>query len=430
MSSISQFVLYYKDMPLHKKLLSTYAVGLLLAIGIFLLATCTGKRKDTAIAEPVVNLVGENNMLVGSANCRSCHQEIYDSYLHTAHKATAAPATPETVKGSFQEGHNTYLFGKQDSVVMRATDSGLYQINYVGGKIQHAYPFGIVVGSGTKGQSYLYWRDNYLFQMAISYYASSNSWSNSPNFPRFRAHFDRPIHSECMGCHGSFTDLDFNAGSLLEAYNPKTLVMGVNCERCHGPGGNHVEKYTKDPKAKGDPLLLNAAKLSRIQQLDACGVCHSSIKKTMNPIVSFRTGDTLTMIPMENLDSTGRIDVHGNQYGLLKRSKCFTASTTMTCSTCHDPHKAERGKEALFSQRCMACHTDKNTDFAKMAPSMAVDQVKQKCITCHMPNQESKTLTVRQDQTRSTTPAIMRSHLIRVYPDTLPSISALISKRN
>ena len=113
---------------------------------------------------------------------------------------------------------------------------------------------------------------------------------------------------------------------------------------------------------------------------------------------------------------------------MLKRSKCFKASVTMTCTTCHDPHKAERGSEALFSQRCMACHTDKNTDFAKMIPSMPVDQIKQKCITCHMPNQESKTLNVRLEQTQSRTPAVMRAHLIRVYPDTIPSISVLYKK--
>jgi hypothetical protein len=412
-------------MPFYKKQLSTHAVGLLLVLCIFLLSTCTGRRKETPVAEPVVNLVTEKNMLVGSTACRSCHQEIYDSYLRTAHKATSSPANLQTVKGSFLAGHNKYLFGKQDSVVMRSTDSGLYQFNYAGGELRYAVPFGIVVGSGTKGQSYLYWRDNHLFQMAISYYTSANSWSNSPGFPRYQANFERPIHSECMGCHGSFTDVDFNSGTMLEAYNPKTLVMGVNCERCHGPGGNHVEMFTRDPKAKGDPLLVNAARLSRLQQLDACGVCHASIYKTMNPVVSFRTGDTLAMVPMENLDSTGHIDVHGNQYGLLKRSKCFTASATMTCSTCHDPHRAERGNEALFSQRCMACHTEKNTNFAKMVPAMAVDQVKQKCITCHMPKQESKVLNVRLDQNQSRTPAVMRSHLIRVYPDTLPSISAL-----
>jgi mono/diheme cytochrome c family protein len=189
-----------------------------------------------------------------------------------------------------------------------------------------------------------------------------------------------------------------------------------------------VEKFSRDARAGGDRLLVNAARLSRLQQLDACGVCHASIYKTLNPMVSFRTGDTLAMVPMENLDTTGKIDVHGNQYGLLKRSKCFTASATMTCSSCHDPHKNERGNEALFSQRCMSCHTDKNTDFAKMAPGMAIEQVKQKCITCHMPNQESKVLNVRLDQNGQRTPAVMRSHLIRVYPDTIPSIAALYLK--
>jgi len=425
---LTYILLYYKSMPLYKKVLSTRVIALLLALCVFLLSTCVGGRKETPVAEPRVNLTAENNVLVGSVACRKCHQEIYDNYVNTAHKATSAPANLQTVKGSFLAGQNTYLFGKQDSVVMRSTDSGLYQFNYVGGELRYAFPFGIVVGSGSKGQSYLYWRENHLFQLAISYYSSAHSWSNSPGFNRYNANFNRPIHSECMGCHGSFTDVDFNSGFLLEAYNPKTMVMGVNCERCHGPGGNHVEMFTRNPNAKGDPQVVNAAKLSRLKQLDACGVCHASIYKTMTPIVSFRTGDTLSMVSMENLDTTGRIDVHGNQYGMLKRSKCFIASNTLTCSTCHDPHKAERGNEAMFSQRCMTCHTDKNTNFAKMIPAMPVDQIKQKCITCHMPNQESKVLNVRLEQNQSRTPAVMRSHLIRVYPDTVTSISVLYRK--
>lgn len=415
-------------MLLLKRALSIRTIPLFLVLGIVLLSTCIGEHRETPVAEPVVNLLSEKNMLVGSVACRKCHQEIYDNYLNTAHKATSAPASIQSIKGSFLSGKNAYLFGNQDSVVMRNTDSGLYQFNYVGGELRYAYPFGITVGSGTKGQSFLFWRDNHLFQMAVSYYANTDSWANSPGFPRHKAHFDRPIHSECMGCHGSFSDVDYTSGFLLEAYNPKIMIMGVNCERCHGPGGNHVEKFSSSPNAKGDPLLINAAKLTRLQQLDACGVCHASIYKTLNPTVSFRTGDTLAMVPMENLDSSGRIDVHGNQYGMLKRSKCFTASATMTCSTCHDPHKTERGNEILFSQRCMACHTEKNTDFAKMNPSIPVDQIKKKCITCHMPKQESQVLNVRLEQDKPQTPAIMRSHLIRIYPDTNSSITLLYNK--
>jgi hypothetical protein len=78
----------------------------------------------------------------------------------------------------------------------------------------------------------------------------------------------------------------------------------------------------------------------------------------------------------------------------------------------------------------MACHTEKNTDFAKMNPSIPVDQIKKKCITCHMPKQESQVLNVRLEQDKPQTPAIMRSHLIRVYPDTISSITLLYNKGN
>ena len=48
----------------------------------------------------------------GAASCKSCHKEIYESFIHTAHYLTSRPASKEFIKGSFDSGRNTYAYNK------------------------------------------------------------------------------------------------------------------------------------------------------------------------------------------------------------------------------------------------------------------------------------------------------------------------------
>ena len=107
------------------------------------------------------------------------------------------------------------------------------------------------------------------------------------------------------------------------------------------------------------------------------------------------------------------MDVHGNQYGVLSASKCFQLSKTMTCITCHDPHKNETGNTALFSQRCMSCHTNQH----KTIEGLSDDVLKNNCIDCHMPLQESTSISFLLQNKTQPVNAVMRTHYITVYND-------------
>ncbi len=82
-------------------------------------------------------------------------------------------------------------------------DSSFYQVNYHFGTEKTARRIDIIVGSGIMGQSYLYWMQNRLFQLPVSYFGAANKWSNSPGFPN-EAIFDRFITSRCLECHSTF----------------------------------------------------------------------------------------------------------------------------------------------------------------------------------------------------------------------------------
>ena len=174
--------------------------------------------------------------------------------------------------------------------------------------------------------------------------------------------------------------------------------------------------------------IINAASLSQRQQLDACAVCHSSGQKDLNLGLLFHTGDTLVHSVKNALDTTVKLDVHGNQYGLLVATKCFRVSGTITCSSCHNTHQQERGNTALFSKRCMNCHSIEKNTFCKMAPKLDNAVLINNCIDCHMPAKESHTLNVKVEDETKHKPAVIRTHFITVYPEETKKFIQLLQR--
>ena len=95
-------------------------------------------------------------------------------------------------------------------------------------------------------------------------------------------------------------------------------------------------------------------------------------------------------------------------------SKCFKMSE-MTCTSCHNVHQNEKGKVAVISQRCLNCHGDGHVT-CKMKKELGV-LINQNCIDCHMPKQTSRSITVLLQGSEIPAAAVMRTHLIKIYPD-------------
>ena len=147
------------------------------------------------------------NAYAGSEACFKCHGNIYNSYLHTAHYLASIPGNQNTIHGSFAEGSNVFNVNDSQKVVMEKLDNGLFQTYYLHGKIKERYRFDIVFG-GIKGESYLYWKGNELYQLPLSYFSRQHQWSTSPgygyNFLDYPS--SRSIKNQCMECHTSYID--------------------------------------------------------------------------------------------------------------------------------------------------------------------------------------------------------------------------------
>jgi len=393
---------------------------------IFIFSQCLTSNKKT---DP------RGEAFAGSSTCIKCHQDVYDNYLHTAHFSTTRLADIHSIGGSFAHGANEYSFNKDMKVVMEKRGDGLYQVSYLKGKQVESERFDITFGS-IKAESYLSWRGNALYQLPMSYFYALNSWTNSPGYDSVSADFSRMIGTRCFECHSSnIQELPMQTQSLTRVveYDKNSLILGIDCERCHGPAANHVNYQLDNPDDKKGKYITTYASLTRAQKMDMCAVCHSGNKdRLIRNIFAFKSGDTLanfkeTVLYQQAVD-TAKLDVHGNQNQLLASSKCFLNSN-MDCATCHDVHVNNRQNLAIYSQKCISCHSTANHNFCPMAASIG-GMIKSNCIDCHMPARPSNIIAVETAGKGKISPYMVRTHHIAVYADATQAVLSMLKKNN
>ena len=357
-------------------------------------------------------------MYAGSTTCLKCHKDIYNDFLHTAHFQTTGQVNDQNISGSFKPGTNTFYFSKDSKVVMEKRDSGFYQVAYQNGKVINSQRFDIKFG-GVKAESYLYWKGDQLYQLPISYFKALHGWTNSPGYNSTFADFTRPISVGCLQCHASYIR---SAGQQSEdvrtSIDKSSAILGIDCERCHGPGAGHVDYQTNHPNDKSAQYIIKYASLTRTQKINMCAICHSgSSGETLRSSFLFKPNDNLTDYKLEDIfqvTDASRLDVHGNQSRLLTSSQCYINSN-MDCATCHNLHQNQRDQLAAFSQKCMNCHTAAKHNFCPEASKLG-SAIKNNCIDCHMPAKPSGIIEVGTSLTKgNAAPYYVRNHHIAVY---------------
>ncbi|MEO6541782.1 MAG: multiheme c-type cytochrome, partial [Ferruginibacter sp.] len=244
-------------------------VILVIILSMFFFIKCTNNENNKTDISGPVNYAD----FAGSASCMNCHKNIYDAHINTAHFKTSGPATDTNIRGSFKAGENTFDYNNGGKVSMEKRADGYYQVAYINNIEKKSERFDMIIGSGTKGQSFASWTGNYLFQLPITYFTSATQWCNSPGYPNKIA-FNRPITSRCLECHSTYAEKTAAPETGHEAFDKGTLIMGVTCEKCHGPAAKHVSFQTQNPTEKKAKFIINPALFSRQQSLDLCALCH------------------------------------------------------------------------------------------------------------------------------------------------------------
>lgn len=387
-----------------KTIFSTFSLGLI----ILLLSQCITKEEKP---DP------RGDVYAGAATCQQCHKAIYDQYLNTTHFQTSQPATKENILGSFTEGLNMFKYTSGSTIHMEDRDSGYYQVVYDKGQKSEEHRMDILFGK-KHAQTFLFWKGKHTFEFPVSYYRSANGWGTSPGFTSTVPYFNREINIKCYECHASYVNstMRMSANGVEEMLEKQTIIYGIDCERCHGPGINHVHFHQAYPDEKKAHYMTPVQSLQRQQRLDVCAVCHSGNDKIKERLTfRFKPGDTLAnyySIWQSSSNKNAEPDVHGNQYQLLSESKCFQKSITMDCSTCHNPH-ADAGKNLeIYSAACMNCHKPATHPAIKEQTALTLQT---NCIDCHMPLQSSRVIRFQTAGDAAMSPYKLRTHRIAVY---------------
>jgi hypothetical protein len=347
---------------------------------------------------------------VGDAACQSCHQDRIETFHRTAHYLTSRWPSKDSISGQFTPDADVLRTSNPDLFFhMEAKGPDFFQTAVEGVPPDTAVRserFGLVVGSGGKGQTYLYWKHDQLLQLPVSYW-SALGWVNSPGYRDGIANFDRPIIPRCLECHATYFEA---IPPPVNRYRTTDAIVGITCEKCHGPGRAHIERYSSKSAPTSDFAILNPARFSRERQMDLCAWCHAGHGSARRPWFSYLPGQPLhDYIELPPPDPSAPLDVHGSQVELLMRSRCFQSSA-MTCLTCHDVHRPQHDLSAL-SQPCLKCH---RVEGCGIFPRQG-RQIANNCIDCHMPKQETNLIVF--DWHGGKLKPQVRNHWIRTYPD-------------
>jgi len=376
----------------------------------------------------------------GDQSCLPCHKAESSTYLHTAHHLSAQLPSHTSILGAFTPPKNTLhitqqktsdlapnLLFRMDATPTRFTETAILSTPITSSKRTESID--LVIGSGTRGQTYLYWSSNKidksakLFELPISYWTDGHQWINSPGYQDGTADFSRPVNARCLECHTAYIrtlspDPD---DYLANSFDHTSLTPGIACENCHGPAAAHVafeQANAKLPAAarhsisqQEAPTILNPAHFPRDRQVDQCALCHDGTQsQQLQPAFTYLPNQPLDRyLTTDATTVSDTPDVHGNQVALLKKSRCYLSSPTMSCGTCHNPHAPER-PAAAYSDRCLTCHQWQACGVSRtLGPSITHD-----CISCHMPLQQ--TAAIVSITSGRITHASIRTHWIKIYP--------------
>lgn len=252
------------------------------------------------------------------------------------------------------------------------------------------------LGSGQRGRAYLIEKDGLLFQSPLGWYSTESRWDLSPGYhPDSHPRFQRRIGDGCLYCH---------AGRVAEAGedrygSPVFTESAIGCERCHGPGGDHVALHRQEnPAGSRHDTIVNPASLEIAQRESVCNQCHLQgeqvIRRYGREFFDFRPGDLLEDVFVvlrgeDRIDAQGRAQVV-SQVEQMRSSRCYIGSEAMLgCISCHDPHRRPSPEERVdyFRDRCLNCHQDDGCELpheAQLAPPALGS-----CVHCHMPPLET-----------------------------------------
>jgi hypothetical protein len=306
------------------------------------------------------------NAYVGGKACSQCHDYQAQTQpgtpmAHSLETASDCRILNEHPRLTFRNGPYTYEITQQGNQSKYTVSDGTRSISE---------PIEYCFGQGMAGQTYIFRHNGMFYESRVSFYRSIGNLDitilHSRGVPAsLEDSLGRPMSAEaaegCFRCHS--TPAPGGSSKLLESFVP-----GITCERCHGPGRNHIAAIKKGDLK--NLQIFNPGKLDALDQTQGfCGACHLGF-------------DQVTALA----DQGGINNIRFQAYRMFKSAGHLTSDSRMSCIACHDPHTKLEQAPASYDDKCLACHLSEPKQAktaARSAPACPVSQ--HECVTCHMP---------------------------------------------
>ncbi len=333
--------------------------------------------------EPFVMPRVVNPGYVGPQTCSECHADRVEECLSSSHFRTCRIPNAKTMPRGFSPGNNTFeLPSSGVQFEMTEQDGRFFQTaksTSSSSQLATQSSIDLIVGAGkSSDEVYLSWHsDNTMWELPVAWVYANDCWGASGFDRDSGGDRARALTVRCFECHNTW--FEHVPGTIAE-YRREELILGVTCERCHGPGKEHVEFHRSYPAEKESHQILLPSSLPRERLIEVCTQCHGNSILHRGPALTYRPGKTLDDF-YKTVDPAYQEDDHvANQIEYLRQSKCFSRSE-MTCITCHDPHRTDQPAEGTsFQSNCSGCHQPEHCDKRFELPVAVQD----KCVECHM----------------------------------------------
>jgi predicted CXXCH cytochrome family protein len=335
----------------------------------------TATTQETAIEERV----SSSAHYVGSGACEKCHAEIYQRWKKTpmANVVRDPREHPDAIIPDLKTNNVSKFTVDQVALVYGSKWKQRY-FTKIG---DDYFPLPVQWDVGNKK-----WLKYHIADTGAdwwtAYYPSDN--------------LQRPTGPTCDGCHSVNYDI----------YTKQVTEWNVGCERCHGPGSEHVAH----PRRTN---ILNPGELDDVASNDTCIQCHSQGRPRAGLIegraydwpVGYHIG--LRLVDYWKLEdiTLGQTDflhfADGTAHKNRMQGNDFVQSVMyrrgITCASCHDVHGTDNYAQLRkpADKLCLDCHgpgspNGPHTATLEEHTHHRVGSPGSSCIACHMPKIETE----------------------------------------
>lgn len=310
---------------------------------------------------------------IGSAACASCHQPEAEAWKGSDHGLAWTLPSDETVVADFD---GTEFHGNGMDVKFSRDDKGFHARVTETDGVTTDYTVHSVAGIRPLQQFLFETAPGRLQSFDVVWDVDKKEWfhlyPDQPLPPSDGMHWTGPYknwNTRCAECHA--TGFEKNYDPKTRSFQSTQAEIGVGCESCHGPGSVHRD-WARDRQlitlpgldAAGFTMPTAGGAEKWTQQ---CASCHSRREpfNDGNPLpgTPYHDAYRLSLLVPGMYHADGQILQEDYEYGSFLQSKMYAKG--VTCTNCHDPHKAELVAEG--NAVCAQCHSPAgNPDFPSL----------------------------------------------------------------